>query len=171
MQRNRNLRRSVTERVADILSSGSYGLTAFNIYYESDLKSGATPTEPYIYLVESAIRPAQTELPMVVMEYSRVRAAPFELGNQSGRTITCFAHVFGKNRGQRDDVSSLIQDQIDASSVVVYDYTSGSGIADGTVIQVSPFVDVYEAPAGGKTREEATLLNLSVVSFVGITTE
>lgn len=169
MQRNRNLRLSIRSHVESVLTSGSYGLSAFNVYSENDLRESADVVFPYLYLVDSAIMPTPTQLPLIAMEFRRIEAEPYEIGNRSGRSLVTYLHVFGKNRAQRDDIASMLQDYI-GQVITVYDYTSGSPSADGTRIELPGKVVVDEVPVPKDARLEGTLLNYSVVWFTGIST-
>ena len=170
MLRNRNIRRSITDHVSSILSSGSYGLSAYNVYNEADMRSGAAVERPYIYLTDVAIMPTATILPLVMVEVAKIKQAPFELGNRMGRSVQVFLHVFGRNRGERDDIASMFQDNI-GQSIVLCDYSSGSAAPDGTVLEIEPGVEQWDAPPDGDAREEGSLLNMSIVSFSGVTTQ
>jgi len=167
MLRNRNLRRSIRSHIQTVLeSASSYGMSQdYNVYDEEAMRLGETVTFPFIYLVDSAIRPTNTELPCIVLE-TQITKSLFELGNRSGRALTFFLHVFGKTRGERDDLASMFQDDI-GQAITVYNYSTGSGVADGTRIELDPIVPQFDVPLD---KEEASLLNLTVVSYSGITT-
>lgn len=171
MLRNRNIRRSIRDHVASVLESGMYGLPAYNVYSEATMRSGASVTSPHVYLTDIAIMPTATALPLVMIEVARIRKAPFEIGNREGRYLQVFLHVFGRNRGERDDLASLLQDNI-GQSIDICDYSSGSAVVDGTSIEIGPEIDQWDAPvASDSLREEASLLNMSIVSFYGVTTQ
>lgn len=169
MLRNRNLRKSIREHFETLLTDASdFGLqNDYNVYNEESLRTGASVTFPYVFLVDAAIRPTQTTLPFIVLEVSRIEQTQFELGNRDGRHLQCYLHIFGKNRGERDDLASMFQDNI-GQAIVVKDYSSGVGVADGTVIEIEPGVEQFDAPP--KAEElvaEASLLNMTIVSFRG----
>lgn len=171
MLRNRNLRRSLYDHVETLLeAASSYGFSQdFHVYNEKDMRSGISMTRPFAVLVDSAITPTATTLPFIVLEF-RPSMAPFELGNRSGLYFQSFLHVFGRNRGERDDIGCLLQRNI-GETITIYDYSTGSAVADGTSMEIDPVIDVYDAPPGASELEaEASLLNVTVVSFSGITT-
>jgi hypothetical protein len=171
MLRNRNLRRSINDHVSALLTSGSYGLSAYNVYNESDMRGGTEVEFPYVYLVDVAVDPTPTMLPLIMVEVARIKQASFELGNRSGRFLLVYLHVIASNRGERDDLASMLQDNI-GQSITVYDYSTGTGVADGTVIELGTEIDQWDAPpAGGSLRQEGTMLNMSVVSFTGVTSQ
>src|SRR3972149_9562098 len=87
--KERNLRKSVMARSRTLLSSGSGGLNAYNVYTEKQMREVQqktfTPIPPFLFLVDSTTRPTDTTLPMVVVEIPRKKRRPFELGNRNGR--------------------------------------------------------------------------------------
>lgn len=169
MLRNRNLRKSIREHAEAILANASdFGLeNDYNVYNEEELRTGASVTFPYVFLVDAAIRPTQTTLPFIVLEVSRIEQTQFELGNRGGRYLQVYLHIFGKNRGERDDLASMFQDNI-GQAITVKDYSSGTGVADGTVIAIEPGVEQYDAPpSADELIAEASLLNMTIVSFRG----
>lgn len=169
MLRNRNVRRSVREYTKGIFeAASSHGMSQdYNVYGESDLRAGTTPTFPYVYLIDSAIAPTQATLPFIVLEMRSVRT-PYELGNRNGRFYQGFLHVFGRNRGERDDLASMLQDAL-GTSIPIYNYSSGSAVADGTYFEFGPDIEQFDAPPmSEELRAESSLLNMTVLSFNGL---
>jgi hypothetical protein len=115
--KNRAIRISLYNYIADLFRTPppATGWTAYNVYSENNLRQyrdgNFSPAvgSPYIYIVDSNVAPAKTELPMIIIETSTL-ARPYQLGDTNGRLSTANLHVFGKNRGQRDDMASMLQD-------------------------------------------------------------
>jgi len=118
------------------------GLAAFNVYGEAQFRQASlgqfTPVFPYIYLLDSFLAPVSqredVSQPQVVIEIDSYAAMPFELGNRSGRSVTALVHVFGQNRGQRDDYGAYIMDYI-GNALSIYDYSASSPA--GTLVETA----------------------------------
>jgi len=124
------------------LPDADSGLLPFNVYYEADFRRASagnfTPTFPYVYLLDSYLLPisqrVDVQQPQVVVEIQEYRTLPFEMGNRSGRKITAQVHVFGQNRGQRDDLASFIMDYIGASLPIK---TFNANNTAGTIVETA----------------------------------
>lgn len=123
--KHRAIRLSLKDRIRDMFLApdAATELAPFNVYYEANFRNAAsgnfTPTFPYIYLLDSYLLPVAQRIdvmqPQVVIEIDEYVKRPFELGNREGRWVTAWIHVFGQNRGQRDDLGSFIVDYIGAT--------------------------------------------------------
>jgi hypothetical protein len=131
MLKDRNLRKSVMARGRSLLSSppAGSGLSAYTVYSEKQMREVTqgtlTPITPFVFLVDSFVRPTDTTLPMIVVEVPRASRRPFEVGNRNGRRTEAIFHVFGRQRGERDDLASFLADNL-GGVMPVYDYTGGS---------------------------------------------
>lgn len=144
MLKNRAIRLSLKNRIQTMFEApeAGSGLAAFNVYTEAQFRQASlgkfTPVFPYIYLLDSFMPPvAQREdvcQPQIVIEIDSYAAMPFELGNRSGRSITALIHVFGQNRGQRDDYGSYIMDYI-GNALSIYDYSAA--VPSGTLVETA----------------------------------
>ncbi|MFA5637018.1 MAG: hypothetical protein WC977_14075 [Anaerovoracaceae bacterium] len=171
MQHNRNIRVSIKEHVKSAFTTnvGVGGLGVFNVYGENQLPQRSpsfSPTRPCLWLVDSNIEPTKADLPLVVLEITPIRRRTLELGRKA-RIATLNIHVYGRNRGERDDIASYLQDWLDTSgsgtSVPITDYSAdgGSRLDTGYVQDV----DVYTvSPIPESQREEASLANVDVVN-------
>lgn len=146
MLKNRAIRLSLKNRIQAMLQapeSGS-GLAPFNVYNEVQFRSASrdmfSPVFPYVYLLDAFMPPASQayfdkQSPQIVVEIDRYATMPFELGTRSGRIVTACVHVFGQNRGQRDDLASFIVDYI-GTTLTIYDFTAENpaGVAVETAL-------------------------------------
>lgn len=144
MQHNRSIRVSIKEHIKTALETpGVGGMAAFNVYGESNLPQVSpnfTPTKPYVYIVDSLIRPTRLALPLIVLDISPFSVGVTELG-RAAREVEVNAHVFGSNRGERDDIASYLQDYLATSGsgnrITVRDYgTSGTPQLDTGEVQL-----------------------------------
>lgn len=141
MLKHRAIRLSVKDRIRDMFTAPTAGTfeRSFNVYNETQFRNAAagtfTPVFPFVYLLDSYILPVAQRLdvqyPQVVIEIQKYQGRPFELGNRSGRWITAWIHVFGKDRGQRDDLGSYLMDYI-GNSLDIKDYSADN--PSGTVV-------------------------------------
>ncbi len=156
MLKHRSIRLSIKDRLRDMFQApdADTALAPFNVYYESQFRSAAsgnfTPTFPFVYLLDSYLLPVaqriDTMQPQVVIEIQKYQSRPFELGNRSGRWITAYIHVFGQNRGQRDDLGSFIMDYFgNALDIKNYSAADTAGtVVDNAVLDDDRVVeDIY----------------------------
>lgn len=176
--KNRALRLSLYNFVADLFRTppADTGWGNFNVYGENSLRQyrdeNFEPVQPFVFIVDSNVAPTQTELPMIIIETSTL-ARPYQLGDTQGRLSGANLHVFGKNRGQRDDMSSMLQDVFaknmqTVGSVIpfpVYDYiSSGSSVLVETA-HIDAGVSVEYHIVGGLEQLEASTSQWATVSF------
>jgi hypothetical protein len=158
MLKDRAIRLSIKDRVRDMFQSPDVetGFAPFNVYYESQFRqaiTGAfTPAFPFVYLLDSYLLPVaqriDTMQPQVVIEIQRYQARPFELGNRKGRWITAWIHVFGQNRGQRDDIGSFIMDYF-GTALDIKDYSAAlpaGAVVDSAILDDDRAVDDIYTP-------------------------
>lgn len=184
MLKNRALRKSLYNFVVSLFTSppAATGWTPFNAYSENQLRqydaNNFAPVAPYIFIVDSFIAPTQITLPMIVIEISTL-ARPFELGNTGGRLSLARLHTFGRNRGQRDDISSMLQDvfagtMITSGSVApfpVYDFPSAGSSVFVETAHIDTGVNDQPQSVGESETFESSLLNWNEVSFTFQTKE
>ena len=171
MQHNRNIRVSIKEHVKAAFTTnvGVGGPGVYNVYGESQLpqrQPAFSPTRPCLWLVDSNIEPTIADLPLIILEVNPIRRRTVELGRKA-RIPTLNIYVYGRNRGERDDLASYLQDWLDTSgsgnTITVSDYSAGGGsVLDHGSVQD---VDVYAvSPIPESQREEASLANANVVN-------
>jgi len=163
----RNILKSVMTDLRAVLTSGSGGLSSYTVYSEKDLRNvqgkTLTPTRPCVFLLDAYSRPAEPALPMMVVELGTIQKRPFELGNRKGRRVPVWVHVFGRQRGERDDLASLVADGVGAA-VPIYDYSSGSALLENAVVEDDIYIEPYVVPES--YRVEGSLDEWSIVKFV-----
>ena len=135
MLKNRAIRLSVRDRLTAMFEApdAATGLAAFNVYTESNFRSVQTgtftPTFPYVYLLDSFLAPMPVRVdlqqPQVIVEVDAYMRNPFELGNRDGRQVDLLIHVFGRSRGERDDLGGFIADYF-GSSLSIKTYTAAN---------------------------------------------
>jgi len=127
-----------------------------------------TPTQPYLFIVDSNISPTLASLPFIVVELSLISKRPSELGRQA-RTATLNLHVFGRNRGERDDLASYLQDWLATSGsgnkVSVKDYGT-AGWPEVDTALVTSGVGVVQVQPTEERMESASTDNWNIVSCV-----
>ncbi len=176
--KNRALRLSLYNFVADLFRTppSTTGWGNWNVYGENSLRQyrdgNFSPVQPFIYILDTYVAPTKSELPMVIIETNTL-ARPYQLGDTQGRLSMANLHVFGKNRGQRDDIASMLQDVFaknteTVGSVVpfpVYDYiSSGSSVLVETA-HIDLGISVEYPIVGGLEQQEGSLSQFATVSF------
>ena len=144
MLKHRAIRLSIRDRIRDMFLSpdAGSGLASFNVYTEAQLRAASagnfTPVFPYVYLLDAYVLPMTQRVnvmqPQVVIEIQEYRKRPFEMGNREGRWITAWVHVFGLDRGQRDDLGSFIVDYL-GSSLPIKSYSASD--TAGTIVETA----------------------------------
>lgn len=115
----RKARKSVYSTLESAFKDGSLLGAAYTVYDEDDLRAGRTPTRPCVYILDYGSQFEMRQLPAIVVQMG-VRKRPLALG-EMGYYCYLVLHVFGRNRGERDDVTSAIMDTIDAIAVRDFD--------------------------------------------------
>lgn len=179
MLKNRAIRRSLYDFTVSLFETPppDTGWGAYNVYSESQLRQARRekafePVEPYIYIVDAFVEPAQTELPLIVIEMSNMTDT-YQLGDTQGRFNVARLHVFGKNRGQRDDFASMLQDVFAGNMVTsgsvppfpIYDYPSGGSTVFVETAHIGPGVSANPIGVAGDEAFESSTLNWNEVSF------
>lgn len=150
-------------------SPGVGGMSAFNVYGESSLPENnptLTRVRPYVYIVDSLIKPTKNDLPLIVLDISPFNLGVTELG-RAAREVEVNAHVFGRNRGERDDIASYLQDYLATSGsgnrITIRDYgTTGTPQLDTGEVQLPVQVhSISQVPEF--EREAASTSNHNVV--------
>ena len=173
MQHNRNIRVSIKEHVKTAFEvPGIGGLNAYNVYGENNLPQNNPafiPQRPYLYIVDSNIQPTRLDLPLLILEVSPFVGDVVEIG-RAARQAELNVHVFGRNRGERDDLASYLQDYLMTSGsgnrIVVRDYgVTGTPQLDTGEVQLP--VSVWNIPRVPEfQREEASVSNENIVNCV-----
>lgn len=123
---NRDVRNSVRSRIADLFVNPptASGLAAYVVYGEADLRLAQAGqlvgrTFPSLFLIDAAIKPVRTALPMIVMDIV-IHRAPFQLGSDRGMAFDCSVHCFGRQSNEASLLSSHIADNL--RPLPIYDY-------------------------------------------------
>ena len=171
MQHNRNIRVSVKEHVKTAFETpGVGGMSAFNVYGENNLPQvnpTFSPVRPYLYIVDSNIEPTKLDLPLLILDVGPIGIGPIELGH-SARDAELNVHVYGRNRGERDDLASYLQDYLATSGsgnrIAVNDYgATGTPNLDTGEIQL-PVLVVPNNSIPEFQRDEASVTNENIVN-------
>lgn len=164
--KNRAIRKSLYDYVITLFETppSSTDWTTWNIYGETELRDkNFSPVSPYIFIIDANVAPTQTKLPLVVVEVSYL-TQPHQLGDTKGRLNQAFLHVFGRNRGQRDDISSMLQDAVTTFPIYNYYYERGLTTMPERAHVVGD-VEVVPQSVGESAIHESSLLNWSIVRF------
>jgi hypothetical protein len=130
------------------------------VYGESELQAvnnkTLTPVRPCVFLLATYMRPEPAVLPMIVVDMTKIKKRPFELGNRNGRMTQIFINTFGRQRGETDDLASFFQDNF-GPTFPVYDYTSGSGtFVENAEVEYEIDCDEH-LPSSDAVRQEGSL--------------
>lgn len=124
----REARLSLKRDIQDIFTSGSIFSEVYNIYGEDDLRDKTTPTFPYVYLMDSWVIFEANNLPVIVLE-TDYDMEEFQLGSNPMGYCKAYTYVFGKDRGERDDIAGAIMRNVNQVNVRDFD-TAGYPIQD-----------------------------------------
>jgi hypothetical protein len=129
------------------------GLSAFNVYDERDFRAVARgefmPTFPYVYLLDSFLEPVAQRIdlqqPQIVIEVDLYESIPYQMGDRAGRQVDFLFHVFGRNRGERDDIGGFIADYFGTSlEIKTYSATNTTGTVVETALVDPPIIRVKD---------------------------
>lgn len=169
---DRNLRRSVLKHVRSLFEAPPAGTlsSAYSVYGPDDLlavqrKEQPPPARPYLYLLDAYLRPTNGDLPIVQVEVVRTRRRPFELGNQRGRWTDVQLHVWGRSRGERDDLGSFLADNLGAAIPIYTFPTSGSTAVFSEYAIVHDEIDLENVESNDALRQEGSLDLWQIVTF------
>lgn len=171
MQHNRNIRISIKEHIKTSLESpGVGGPGPYNVYGENNLPQrnpSFSPVFPYVFLIDTNINPTKADLPFILIELNPIIRRTAELGRQA-RKADLNLHIYGRNRGERDDLASYLQDWLTTSgsghTISIKDYTAGQGQPEVDEGKPGPVAVWTEAPIPEWMRDEASLANHNIVS-------
>ena len=146
-------------------------LSAFNVYSEEDMrnanKGSFTPTAPFIFITDARIAPTLAQLPFIAID-ATVNKAPFQLGDRRGRRVSADLHIFGRSRGERDDLGSFIADYLKIISVKNYNEYEFMGFASEAEMCKGEMVDepaLAPMSIGDEESLEGSLDNWLILSF------
>jgi hypothetical protein len=175
MNDSRNLHKSVMSKVRGVFQSPPAGMSAYTVFGYQDLldvqagKKDVTSTYPRVFLIEAYSRPAETTLPMVVVE-TQGDQQPFQLGSTKGHLWNCNVHVLARMTGERKDFCDLIGQSVNRY-VPMYNFSSGSVSFIENAVTVDGVVKLREyALKRDELRQDAAIDNWSVVEFQLLTT-
>lgn len=162
MPTNRDIRLSIKDKIKSMLVLPDPSVAwsrPWNVYTEANFRAVVagtfTPVAPFVYLLDSFLEPVtgvRKDLmqPQILVEINTYEARPFEVGNRAGRHIVCDVHVFGKNRGERDDLACYLMDFI-GSSLEIKTYSAanpdGTKVDDALIDDKKTVEDIYTTRA------------------------
>lgn len=146
-------------------------LSAFNVYSEEDMrnanKGSFRPTPPFIFITDARIAPTLAQLPFIAID-ATPRKAQFQLGDRRGRLVSADLHIFGRSRGERDDLGSFIADYLTVISVKNYNEYEFMGFASEAEMCKGEIVDepsMAPISIGDEESLEGSLDNWLIVSL------
>ena len=166
----REARLSLRKEISDLFSTaatfGDDG-TAFNIYGEENLRDGAHAVHrPFLFLLDSFVSFQAEHLPVIVLE-TEMDSTPLQLGTDPTLLVFANIHIFGRTRGERDDMAGAIWENI--KSVEIRDFD-----VDAETVQfTSPLMPISgenywhiadSPPPSQELRMESSLLNWIIMS-------
>jgi len=157
----RNVKLSFYAALATLFEDASTFGTAFNVYYEDDLRDEVTPVRPWVYLLDAGIPITAEYLPAIAI-WLHPSYKLFESGGDPVWHFQVACDVFGANRGEREDIAAAIAEGI-ADSFAINNYSSDTPVAWGTAsIYENPsgdYWDILYESVGDPLKVEGTLLN------------
>jgi hypothetical protein len=175
----RNLTLSVHKKISDLFTAPPNNpdtstpyITAYNVYGEDEYQNDDfSPTRPFIFLLMARVPPKKTRLPCVIMELSDFPNEPYEVGTRRGALGFINLHIFGKNRGERDDLAGYIRLALtDYAGLTIYDWSTISNPVTKYVVSTED-IAVQQQTIAPDLATEGSLTNWCVVSFSLFTKE
>lgn len=157
----RNVKLSFYAALAALFEDASTFGTAYNVYYEDDLRNAITPARPWVYLLDAGI-PLKLEYLPAVSIWFQPSYRLFQAGGDPIWHVNISCEVFGANRGEREDIAAAIAEGL-ASSFTVNDYSASTASAWGSASiyensQGEYWQIIYES-VGDPLKVEGTLAN------------
>lgn len=146
-------------------TSTDYVVT-YNVYGEDAFRTATqTDVEPYIYLLMNRVPPKAEKLPTIILDFPALPYIPYEIGTRGGSSQLVNMHIFGRNRGERDDLAGyLAQVMIDYPNINIYDYsTTPATLKFGTFAEN---ISIAPQTVGEENLSiEGSLVNWNVLQF------
>lgn len=163
MKTPRNAKLSFYAALETLFEDASTFGTAYNVYYENDLRESVAPVRPWVYLLDAGIPLKMEYLPAIAIWFQPSYRL-FQAGGDPIWHVNVACDVFGANRGEREDIAAAIAEGL-YSSFAINNYTASSPVAWGTAsVYENPQGEywniIYES-VGDPLKVEGTLLNWS----------
>jgi hypothetical protein len=159
----RSVERSVFDAVSGLFTSPTGGLpVAYNVYGEDSFNNESfKPVFPYLWFMGYRVSPRTTRLPLLILDMGEQQNDPFEIGRREGTFAIATVHVYGRTRGERDDLASVIYQRLYNIPINDYDTTPATFKYNAQVeARFSGKVSVPE-----DVGKEGTLSNWKYVQF------
>lgn len=149
VDRLRDIRNSLRGRISTLFTAPPDAtMTAFAVYDEQALRNvqagTLTPTRPCVFLTSQRMRPAETALPLVVIE-TEIKSYPFEIGNTAGKMFRAWLHCFGRQKGEASLLASFLQENL--RPLKIYDYSDPDAPVEKETALLATDLDILEGPA------------------------
>jgi|WetSurMetagenome_2_1015567.scaffolds.fasta_scaffold477073_2 hypothetical protein len=131
MKALRQIRLSVWRTLSDGFTAGTFLGTAYNVYGEADLRAGTEPVFPYVYILDFGVVFEPKHLPVVMLQTEHHKRS-LEMGVNTWYLNVLALHVFGRDRGERDDIAGAIVETVD--SITLRDFAQNSQPSVGTAL-------------------------------------
>lgn len=134
MKTPRNAKLSLMAAIEAILESTSHFDPAYTVYYESDLRDyiedKLSPDWPYCFILDANVMVEAEFLPAVVV-WLRWSYRGLELSSTKMWHCDLSVDVYGRNRGEREDIAAGIVEGM-GESFTIYDYSGATATTWGT---------------------------------------
>lgn len=167
----RDARNSIYKRVSDLLTSppAASGVAAYTVYGEVQLRQAQAGTltrvYPSAFLVDRAIRPVSTALPMVAVEVI-ISAEPFELGRDGGIGFYGSLHCFGRQKNEASLLAYHLMKNF--RPLAIYDYGNPDALTLRETASLDPNLEVSAGPMlRDEERQQGAFDYWFIVSFRG----
>ena len=159
MKTPRNVKLSLYDALETLFETAATFGTAMNVYREKDLHAATKLVDPYIFLLDHNV-PFTAQLPVVAMNWE-FSYRIFQHGGPSLWHAQLYLNCFGRNRGEREDISAAIAEGI--TDFTVYNYTTSTPVSWGKASQYETIMGEYWTVTyesiGDEQVVEGTLLN------------
>lgn len=139
MKTPRNAKLSLMAQIEAILEDTDNFNPAFNVYYEEDMHEDTTTRWPRVFILDANVPFEAPELPVVVV-WIQWAYRGIQLGSGELWHADVVIDVYGRNRGEREDIAAGIVEGI-GKTFTIYDYS-------GTTATTWGNASIYEDGSG-----------------------
>jgi len=163
----REARLSIWKTLKNFFEDDSIWSPAFNVYGIGDMgKESTSLTRPFVFLLDSRILFETKHLPLVIID-AEFAIKAFELGTNPWGLCRGELHVFGRTRGERDDLVGAIIKHV--TEITLYDFDTEPPTVTGTAELVPDSDGVYwrqvHNDISTEVAMEQSLANWDTLSF------
>lgn len=157
----RNVRRSFRDHLIRIFNDYAALGTPYTIYGETEVRDkDFNGQRPFLVILDARVLFETRHLPLIVIEMDAM-VDGLELGRDSLR-FAVELHIFGRNRGERDDIAAAIIEYQDLD-IIIYDYSGDTPVPIG-VTQIDQPWDMTYIDVSTDLAVEGSLANWTMMT-------